>query len=87
MLLDDLLDGYVDWRESARAVADAYARWSVASVSERALRFAAYTATLDQEQRTAAAYAEAVTDVERWLHRSDSQRGLRTSATSSRSST
>ena len=76
MLLDDLLDGYVDWRESARAVADAYARWSFASGPERALRFAAYTATLDQEQKTASAYAEVVTDVERWLQRSDSHRGL-----------
>jgi hypothetical protein len=78
MLLDDLLDGYVDRRESARAVADAYAyaRWSSASGPECALRFAAYTATLDQEQKTAAAYAEAVTDVERWLQRPDSHRGL-----------
>ena len=40
MLLDDLLDCYVDWRASARAVADAYARWSFASGPERALRFA-----------------------------------------------
>jgi hypothetical protein len=55
MLLDDLLDGYVDWRASARAVADAYARWSLAFGPERALRFAAYTATLDQEQKTGAA--------------------------------
>jgi hypothetical protein len=76
MPLDDLLDGYVDWRESARAVADAYARWSFASGPERALRFAAYIATLDQEQHTAAAYAETVTDLERWLQRSDSNRGL-----------
>jgi hypothetical protein len=76
MLLDDLLDCYVDWRASARAVADAYARWSFASGPERALRFAAYTATLDQEQKTAAAYAAAVTDVERWLQRSDFNRGL-----------
>jgi hypothetical protein len=75
-LLDDLLDGYVDWRESARAVADAYSRWSFASGHERARRFAAYTATPDQEQKTAAAYAEAVTDVEQWLQRSDSHRGL-----------
>jgi hypothetical protein len=79
MLLDDLLDGYVDWRESARAAADAYAyayaRWSFASGPERALRFAAYTATLDQEQKTASAYAAAVTDVERWLQRSDAHRG------------
>jgi hypothetical protein len=76
MLLDDLLDGYVDWRESTRAVADAYARWFIASGAEGALRFAAYTATLDREQKTAAAYAEAVTDVDRWLQRSDSNRGL-----------
>jgi hypothetical protein len=72
VLLDDLLDGYVDWRESARAVAEAYARWSFACRPERAVRFAAYTATLDQEQKTAAAYAETVTGVERWLERSDS---------------
>jgi hypothetical protein len=76
MLLDDLLDGYVDWRESARAVADAYARWSFASGAERALRFAAHTAALDREQKTAAAYADAVTDVERRLRRSHSHRGL-----------
>ena len=68
VLFDDLVDGYVDWRESARAVAQAYDRWSFAFGSERAVRFAAYTATLDQEQKTAAAYAEAVTDVERWLN-------------------
>jgi hypothetical protein len=76
MMLDDLLDDYVDWRESARAVADAYARWSFTSRGERALRFAAYIATLDQEQKTASAYAEAVTDVERWLQRSSSSREM-----------
>lgn len=74
-MLDDLLDGYVDWRESARAVADAYTRWSFASGPERAQRFAAYTAALEQEEHTAAAYAETVTDLERWLKRSDSRRG------------
>lgn len=74
VLLDGLLDDYVEWRESARAVKDAYARWSKASGRERALRFAAYTATLDQEHKTASAYAEAVTDLERWLHRSRSHR-------------
>lgn len=76
MMLDDLLDDYVDWRESARAVTDAYSRWSLACGPERAILFAAYTATLDQEQKTAAAYAEAVTDVERWLRRSASDRAL-----------
>lgn len=80
MILDYLLDDYVDWRESARAVTDAYARWSLASGHERAVLFAAYTATLDQEQKTAAAYAGTVADVERWLRRSDyplSPRGWR----------
>ena len=67
MMVDHLLDDYVDWRESARAVADAYTRWCVAPRTERARRFAAYTATLDQEQKKAAAYAEAVTHVARWL--------------------
>jgi hypothetical protein len=76
MLLDDLVDDYVDWRESARAVAVAYSRWSFASGAERALRFAAYISMLDQEQNTAAAYARAVTDLERWLQRSHPDRGL-----------
>jgi len=75
MLLDELLDGYVEWRESAEAVAAAYARWTFTAGPERVLRFAAYTATLDQEQRTAAAYAETVTDLERWLGRSGSHHG------------
>jgi hypothetical protein len=72
-LLDDLLAGYVDWRESARAVAEAYARWSSGAAAERAVRFAAYTATLDQEQKTAAAYGEAVADLERCVRRSRSR--------------
>jgi hypothetical protein len=76
MMLDDLLGDYVDWRENARAVEDAYARWSFASGPERAVRFAAYTARLDQEQKTADAYAEAVTELERWLQRSESHRAL-----------
>jgi hypothetical protein len=71
VLLDDLVDRYVHWRESARAVADAYARWSVARGRERALRFAAYTATLDREQKAAEEYAEDVRGVERWLRRSE----------------
>ena len=70
-LLDDLVDRYVHWRESARAVADAYARWSLACPPERALRFAAYNATLDREQKAAEAYAQDVSGVERWLRGSE----------------
>ena len=72
ILLDDLLDAYVDWRESARAVTDAYDRWSFTSRRERASRFAAYAATLDQEQKTAKAYADAVKELERCLRHSNS---------------
>jgi hypothetical protein len=35
MLADDLVNDYIVWRESARAVTDAYARWSAASGPER----------------------------------------------------
>ena len=72
MMVDHLLEDYVDWRENARAVTGAYARWSCAPGSERAVRFAAYAATLDQEQAAAAAYAEAVTKVSRWVQLSGS---------------
>jgi hypothetical protein len=58
---DDLVDVYIDWRERARAVADACTRWSCCPRAERAARFAAYIATLDREQNAASAYAEAVT--------------------------
>jgi hypothetical protein len=76
MMLDDVVEKYVDWRESARAVADASARWSCMSRPEGALRFSAYTAALDQEQNSAEAYARAVKDLALELRRSESQEGL-----------
>jgi hypothetical protein len=42
-LADDLVNDYIVWRESVRAVIDAYARWSAASGPERGPRFAATT--------------------------------------------
>ena len=70
MLMDELLDVYIHWRESARAVPDAYAQWSFAPAPERVMRFAGYIATLDQEQKSAAGYAEAVVDLGRCVQRS-----------------
>lgn len=72
MLMDEMLEVYLHWRESARAVADTYAQWSLAPAPQRAVRFAAYIATLDQEQKSAAAYAEAVGDLERCVQHSHS---------------
>jgi hypothetical protein len=64
----DLLAYRAEWRQQARAVADAYRRWSDADSSDqRAGRFSAYVATLDQEHAAATSYAGARDDVERWL--------------------
>jgi hypothetical protein len=68
-LVDAVLDGYVEWREDAASVADAYTRWSSAPRAENAVRFAAYTAALDQEQSAASAYAQSISELERWLPR------------------
>ena len=66
-LVDHALATYVEWRESADAIADSYRRWSVAPAGERAPRFAAYIAALDQEQAAAGVYAESISELERRL--------------------
>jgi hypothetical protein len=58
---------YLSWREDASAVAGAYARWLAAPRDERARRFAAYGAALDQEATSAATYATALSDCALWL--------------------
>jgi hypothetical protein len=67
VLVDDLLVSYAEWRDGCDAVADAYERWSIAARSESDLRFAAFTAALDQEQTAASAYAEAGRNLKRFL--------------------
>ena len=62
-LLDDALATYMKWRETTDAIAESYGRWSVAPAAERAPRFAAYVAALDQEQTAAAMYAESIIQV------------------------
>ena len=68
-LVDDVLVMYWSWRESADAAADEYANWSGSPAAETDARFAAYTAAVDQEQAAANAYAEAVSELKRWLGR------------------
>jgi hypothetical protein len=63
-LVDELLSRYVDWREDALAVADAYTRWSSAPAGEQPWRFVAYVAALDLEEASAKSYAVAVTELE-----------------------
>lgn len=58
--LDDVIDAYADWREQSRSVWDAYQRWLYADAHDEGLRFAAYLAQLDQEQRASDVYAATI---------------------------
>jgi hypothetical protein len=66
-LVDDVLVGYAEWRDGSDAVADAYEQWSTAPAGENGLRFAAFTAAVDQEQTAAVAYADAIRKLKRAL--------------------
>jgi hypothetical protein len=66
-LINDMVDAYVDWREEAVALRDAYERWSSGSDPERGLAFAAYRAALDREQQASFVYADRSRRVEREL--------------------
>jgi hypothetical protein len=70
-LVDDMLDRFVDWREGAAAVVDAYRRWCEAPLCDEAWRFGAYLAALDQEESAAKSYAVVVADLDRWLQRAE----------------
>jgi hypothetical protein len=59
-VIDDLLEGYVSWREECHAVALAYERWIAADRGEGALAYAAYLAALDREEHAARTYAHRV---------------------------
>ena len=72
-LIDEMLSGYVSWREHAAAVTYAYRQWSVAPAAEEASRFSAYLAALDLEESSANSYAVLVADVERSLNRDRGQ--------------
>lgn len=68
-LVDEMMDCFVQWRESAAASANAYRRWSDAPREEEHRRYAAYTASLDQEQSAARSYELVVAELEHWLKR------------------
>jgi hypothetical protein len=64
-LRDEIIDMYLDWREEAAAVADAYAMWADAPTGERGRRFAAVTAAIDREEAAARSYADVLANGER----------------------
>jgi cytochrome c1 len=55
-LTDDVIDGYVAWREQSAAVTATYADWLQAAPSDHAAAFAAYVVALDEEEAAAAQY-------------------------------
>jgi hypothetical protein len=55
-LVDEMIDGYVSWREACAAVDTAYDNWDRAEREDGELAFTAYRASLDREERAAATY-------------------------------
>jgi hypothetical protein len=55
-LVDEMIDGYVSWREACVAVDIAYDGWNRAAREDAELAFSAYHAALDREERAAAMY-------------------------------
>jgi hypothetical protein len=58
IVIDEVMDAYVEWRQESAGVESAYERWSTAPPSDTALAFAAYVAALDREARASILYAE-----------------------------
>ena len=56
LLTDDLIDGYVGWREQTAAVASAYARWKETPADGQGAAFDEYLAALNREEEAAARY-------------------------------
>ena len=68
-LRDEIIDLYLDWREEAAAVADAYATLGGRDrETTRAARFAAFLAAIDREEAAARSYADVLANGERLAH-------------------
>jgi hypothetical protein len=59
-LVDQLIEAYVDWRETCARVGDAYRFWAIDSGSCGRIAFGSYVAALDAEERSAEVYARLV---------------------------
>jgi hypothetical protein len=58
IVIDTVMDAYVQWRQESAEVESAYRRWTAASSPDTALAFAAYVAALDREHRASVSYAQ-----------------------------
>jgi hypothetical protein len=64
-MVDEAMDGYVEWREECVRVWDAYHRWLGAVRPDAALASRAYVAALDREERAAEVYAGLISRLDR----------------------
>jgi hypothetical protein len=56
-LMKKAMDAYLSWREQCIMVRVAYSHWEVSRASDSALRYEAYSAALDREERASQLYA------------------------------
>jgi hypothetical protein len=56
-LLKKAMEAYLGWREQCIAVRVAYSRWEAARASDSVLRYEAYSAALEREERASELYA------------------------------
>jgi hypothetical protein len=66
-LVDEAFARYLDWLAASEAVNAAYGVWSRAARTDGALRFAAYGAALDREERAASVYSSVIDQVAQLL--------------------
>ncbi|MEA2143256.1 MAG: hypothetical protein QOI64_1686 [Solirubrobacteraceae bacterium] len=64
LLVDLMIEAYVDWREACGLVGDAHRAWASATPAGARVAFDLYLAALDQEERAAALYCGLVRRVE-----------------------
>jgi hypothetical protein len=60
LLVDRMIDAYVDWLEACLRVGDRYRSWTRATGLPATLAFRRYWAALNQEERAAEVYSERV---------------------------
>jgi hypothetical protein len=59
-LVDEVLRCYVAWRNECETARAGYEAWCSGAEEERTIRFAAYNAAVDREERAARCYAESI---------------------------
>ena len=62
--VDEAIVAYVDWREEAAHVWEAYARWESAEDGDASSAFTAYRAALDREEHGSRVYAALMAAIE-----------------------